>query len=505
MSFAPSEPEPATTGGTSKPSAKTIVIAESALGSQPGEIKVSSFGDYELLDEIARGGMGVVYKARQISLNRLVALKMILAGEFASEAQIKRFGLETEAASQLSHPNIVRLFEVGSHHDQRYFSMEYIEGRSLRELEAQGRWQTGDGKELAAVLAKVARAVQFAHEHGILHRDLKPANILISADGEPHVLDFGVARRIGADSSLTMEGAVVGTPSFMAPEQAAGETKGLGTAADIYSLGAILYFLIAGRPPFVATSTLDTLVQVLEGEVIVPRVINPNVPPDLERICLCCLEKSPENRYQSAANLAEDLERFCRDEPVQARPPGLRSLLIHWLRRQPALVSRLLGVGICILIAQLTFHYHPTVSLIQHTQIVSALGIWILLSIICQWCLEYQPWQSFMPFVWIAVDTLCLSATLWLDEAMPGPLVIGFPVLVAASGLWFRAPVVALATLLSVIGYSGLLLANYWRQGRLEQLNWHIAFLVLLVLAGCSVAYQVHRVRALSRYYGHGR
>ena len=183
-----------------------------------------------------------------------------------------------------------------------YFSMQYIEGRSLAQMEAEGNSRVGAGKEAAQLLAKVARAVQFAHERGILHRDLKPANILIDAEGEPHVSDFGVARRIGADSSLTMEGAVVGTPSFMAPEQAAGQTKELGAAADIYSLGAILYFLLTGRPPFVAASPLDTLVQVLEGEVIVPRVINPLVARDLERICLCCLEKSPESRYAAAGH-----------------------------------------------------------------------------------------------------------------------------------------------------------------------------------------------------------
>ena len=482
-------------------SGETIVITEEALKPPTVEPKGRRFADYELLEEIAHGGMGVVYKARQISLNRLVALKMILTGQLASEAEVKRFHTEAEAAANLNHPNIVGIYEVGVHEGQHYFSMQYIQGRSLAQLGAEGPWAAGGGKEAAQLMAKIARAVQYAHERRILHRDLKPANILIAADGQPHVLDFGLARRIGADSSLTMEGAVLGTPSFMAPEQAAGKTKELGAAADIYGLGAILYFLLTGRPPFVAASPLDTLAQVLEGEVIVPRVINPRVARALERICLRCLEKSPESRYATAGALAEDLERFVRDEPVQARPPGLRSLLLHWMRQQPALVSRLIGLGICIVIAQMTFHYHPTLSLAEHTRIVSALGIWALLSVICQWALEQERWSKFVPFIWATVDAVCLTAILWLDEAMPGPLTGCFPVLVAQSGLWFRAPLVAVTTLLAMLGYTFLVFDDFFRHHRLEHVNWHVAFLVLLVLTGCAVAYQVHRVRALSRFY----
>jgi eukaryotic-like serine/threonine-protein kinase len=480
---------------------KTIVISEAALTPPMAETKVFSFGDYELLGEIAHGGMGIVYKARQISLDRLVALKMILAGQFASETEVKRFRAEAEAAANLNHPNIVGIYEVGVHEGQHYFSMQYIEGRSLAQLEAEGSSRTGAGKEAAQLLAKVARAVQYAHERGILHRDLKPANILIDAEGEPHVSDFGVARRMGADSSLTMEGAVVGTPSFMAPEQAAGKTKELAAAADIYSLGAILYFLLTGRPPFVAASTLDTLVQVLEGEVIVPRLINPLVARDLERICLCCLEKSPETRYAAATTLAEDLERFVRDEPVQARPPGLKPFLIHWMRRQPALVSRLIGLGICVTVAQVKFHYLPAVSLAEHARIMSTLGIWALLSVICQCVLERERWSKLVPFLWVAVDTVCLTAALWFTEDMPGPLLASFVVLVAMSGLWFRTPLVGLATSLAVLAYSFLVFDDFIRHHRLEHLNWHILFLVFLVLTGGAVAYQVHCVRALSRFY----
>ena len=494
--------EPGTVGAGQRQLGETEVIPKTALVPPKAEARVHYFGEYELVSEIAHGGMGVVYKARQSSLNRLVALKMILTGQLASEAEVRRFHTEAEAAAQLDHPNIVAIYEVGAHEGQHYFSMQYIEGRSLAQLAGEGPWGAGSGKEAARLVARVARAVQYAHERGILHRDLKPANILMDAEGEPHVSDFGLARRIGADSSLTMEGAVLGTPSFMAPEQAAGKTKALGAAADIYSLGAILYFLLTGRPPFAAASPLDTLVQVVEGEVIVPRVINSRVARDLERICLRCLEKAPERRYPMASHLAEDLERFVRDEPVQARPPGLRPFLVHWMRRQPALVSRLVGLGLSMAIAQVTFHYHPTVSLAYHTGIMSVLGIWALLSVVCQWGLEKERWSMLVPFLWAGVDTVCLTAFLWLDEATSGPLSASFPVLVALSGLWFRAPVVVLTTVLAALGYSFLVFDDFSRHHRLEQMNWHVAFLVLLVLSGCAVAYQVYRVRALSRFYG---
>ncbi|MFO0808107.1 MAG: serine/threonine-protein kinase [Gemmataceae bacterium] len=293
--------------------------------------------DYEHLAEIARGGMGVVYRAKQISLNRVVALKMILSGQLASEQDVARFRAEAEAAAGLDHPNILPVYEVGMHNGRPFFSMKYVEGGSF----------AGDRRPLrerVATLVKVARAVHFAHQNGILHRDLKPGNVLLDADGTPYVTDFGLAKRVEGESGLTQTGAVVGTPAYMPPEQAAA-TKKMTTAADVYALGAILYEMLTGRPPFIGASPLDTLRQVLEKE--------PDPPDgdrDLATVALKCLEKEPAKRYGSAEALADELEHWLRGEPVQARPAGRIERVRKWARRRPALAA-LIGLAACALVA----------------------------------------------------------------------------------------------------------------------------------------------------------
>ena len=297
------------------------------------------FGDYELETELARGGMGIVFRARQRSLNRVIALKMILAGQLASPADVQRFRAEAEAAANLDHPNIVPIYEVGEHDGRQYFTMKLVEGGSLAQSEII------ESRTAARLVATVAHAVHFAHQRGILHRDLKPANVLIDRDGIPYVTDFGLAKKTGGDSGLTHTGAVVGTPSYMSPEQARGE-KGLTVAADVYSLGAILYELLAGRPPFRSETVYETIKEVIEREPVHPRMVNPKVDADMSAIALKCLAKNPADRYTSAFGMAEDLGRWLAGEPTKARPPSLAGQAFRWLRRNATAAATVIATGI---------------------------------------------------------------------------------------------------------------------------------------------------------------
>jgi eukaryotic-like serine/threonine-protein kinase len=287
------------------------------------------FGNYELLEELGRGGMGVVYKARQINLNRIVALKVILQGGQASPEALARFEAEARAAARLDHPNIVPVYEVGDCEGQAYFSMKYIDGTTLAARVAEGPLAP---QQAAGYLATIARAVHYAHEHGILHRDLKPSNVLIDREGQPYVTDFGLAKQVQGDPSLTRTGAILGTPCYMSPEQAFGDQGAIGPASDVYSLGTILYELLTGRPPFRAASSTDTLLLVREQEPVPPRFLNPKVDPDLELICLQCLQKQPVLRYASAAQLADDLEAFRRGEQPSVRSSNLTYYVSRLMR-----------------------------------------------------------------------------------------------------------------------------------------------------------------------------
>jgi tRNA A-37 threonylcarbamoyl transferase component Bud32 len=309
--------------------------------------KVRYFGDYELLEEVARGGMGVVYKARQASLNRIVALKMIRSGELASEAEVKRFHIEAEAAANLQHPNIVAIHEVGMHDGRHYFTMDFVEGRNLA--------QVAGGEPMAAQRAAgyvktIAEAIHFAHQRGTLHRDLKPQNVLVDASDHVRITDFGLAKQAQRDSSLTESGVAMGSPSYMPPEQAQGRRDLVGPASDVYALGALLYELLTGRPPFLGDTPVATMAQVIEQEPDAPTKLNLNVPRDLETICLKCLEKSPERRYASARALGEELDRFLKGEPILARPASALRKAVSWARRHRTVMTAAVSAVILLLV-----------------------------------------------------------------------------------------------------------------------------------------------------------
>jgi WD40 repeat protein len=320
--------------------------------SEPARVRY--FGDYEITRELARGGMGVVFQARQVSLNRVVALKMILAGQLANETDVKRFYTEAEAAANLDHPGIVPIFEVGQYEGQHYFSMGFVEGQSLSQRLAEGPLPA---REAADLIRRVSQAIEYAHQRGVIHRDLKPANVLLDKNGNPRVTDFGLAKKLEGDSGLTGSGQIMGTPSYMPPEQAGGKRGDVGPAADVYALGATLYCLVTGRPPFQAATAMDTVIQVIGEEPVPPRRLNPSVPRDLETIVLKCLEKEPGKRYSSAAGLDGDLRRFLDGEPILARPVGPVERTWRWCRRNPVVADLAGGIALALVLGTVVATY----------------------------------------------------------------------------------------------------------------------------------------------------
>jgi WD40 repeat protein len=324
-----------------RPDAPTLGASDTS----PPRAAPAGVPGYEILGELGRGGMGVVYKAYQPSLKRFVALKMVLAGQHADPTDLVRFRQEATMVARLQHPNIVQIYEVGEHDGLSYLALEFVEGGTLAKKTA-GLPQTP--REAARKVELLARAVEYAHQRGVLHRDLKPGNVLLTPDGAPKLTDFGLARELGGEG-MTVSGTVVGTPGYLAPEQAEGGKAALGAATDVYALGAILYSLLTGRPPFQGASRLDTIRQTLEREPTRPGQLNPKVPRDLETITLKCLQKHPARRYASAAELADDLHRFLADEPIRARPVGRLERFGRWCKRHPG-VATLTGVAALLLL-----------------------------------------------------------------------------------------------------------------------------------------------------------
>jgi tRNA A-37 threonylcarbamoyl transferase component Bud32 len=465
---------------------------------------------YEVLGELGRGGMGVVYKARQVSLKRTVALKMVLASKHAGPEELARFRSEAEAVARLQHPNIVQIYEVGEEDGCPYFSLEFVGGGSLAQKLAGQRLPAG---QAAPLVETVARAVHAAHQRGIIHRDLKPGNVLLTADGIPKITDFGLAKNVEleapgapppegaaapASRPHTQTGAIMGTPSYMAPEQAGGKTREVGPAADVYALGAILYELLTGRPPFQAGTPLDTLLLVVSEEPVPPRRLDPRAPPDLETICLKCLEKEPARRYATARDLADDLERFRAGEPIVARPLGPLGRLLRWAGRQPAFATTLIALVIFYLnhLLILGLFQRPDEGGYFHWFVTGLLLIWAAGAGFFQWLSRRPRWAVPATFGWASMDVLLFT---WLLHNGYGPqsaLLAGYLVLVGGAALRFRIDLVWFITGLCMASYLGLVLyANHYRPRVAVQPYVAFIFLLFLGIMGLIFHLILRRVR----------
>ncbi|MFO0958351.1 MAG: serine/threonine-protein kinase [Isosphaeraceae bacterium] len=470
---------------------------DSSGPAHPGSLPVRGalIGEYELIGEIARGGMGVVFRARHRRLGRQVALKMILSGPFATPEEVRRFLAEAVAAASLEHDQIVTIYEVGQHLGYPYFTMKLVQGGSL--VEHLGRFQA-DPSSAARLVVPIARAVEYAHRQGFVHRDLKPGNILIDDRGMPHVIDFGLAKRVGGDRDpgLTQHGATVGTPSYMAPEQAGGRGADVSATADVYGLGAILYELLTGRPPFRARTVNETVMQVLEREPEPPRRINPAVPRALEMIVLKCLEKKPDRRYPSAEALAADLERYLRGEPVEAARIGPLGAIGRWARQNPDLMARGLGIGSVLLITQVNTLVIENLDVGLHLRLTITVAAWLLVTLLIGWFERRRRGSKRVRAWWVAADILFATIAMGLMKGANTPYVLGYSLLIATSGLWNSTRLVWLTTALSVAGYLAI------AYPRPEEPNHHPDIIAaLLLVTGLVVAQHVRRMRALSAFH----
>ncbi len=463
-------------------------------------------GRYEIIEELGRGGMGVVYKARQVDLDRVVALKMILAGSLASEEQHRRFQAEARVAARVQHPHVVQVYETGQANGLPYLVMQYVAGCSLADRLRDGPMPV---EEAVCCVAAVARAVADLHAHGIVHRDLKPSNILLDAQGHPYVTDFGLAKLVEGDSGVTQSGTILGTPEYMAPEQALGHAREVGPLADVYALGAILYALLSGQPPFRGTTMFETILAVQEGEPEPPRRLNPRIPRVLEQVVLQCLDKEPERRYPSAAALAEALESYLHGEAVPTRRAGLIERLRRWGRREPALASRLAALAMFSAVAQVNYVTIPELRpLTMRVQLL--LVAWAAVSWLCQQGLRRPAWAQWSAYAWSAADVLFLTVVQFITEARISPLIVGYPFLIACAGLWTQQRMVWVTTACTLLGYAWLMCFDLWSPPTADQaeglrypqpLHRHVIFLISLAVVGVVMAYQVQRVRALSHYY----
>ncbi|MFN3192503.1 MAG: serine/threonine protein kinase [Aureliella sp.] len=465
--------------------------SESSIASNPPQF----LGDYEILGEIDRGGMGVVYRARHQRLNRIVALKLIRSGSLASDEEVERFLSEAEAAAALSHPNIVPIYEVGQINGLVFYTMAYIEGDSLAQLVAKGSLQVD---EAIRILHRLCNAVEYAHRAGIYHRDLKPANVLINDEGQPVIIDFGLAKVASRDQSLTATGQILGTPAYMTPELASGRVKTIGPAADVYALGAILYFLCTGQPAFSGPTPFDVLLQVLDKRPPRPSKLNRNLTRDVDTICLKALEKEPAARYQTATELGHDLQKVLTGEPIDSPQESFTEKIAKWWQREPILVAHVMGIGITTLIVVGAYWLRGEYSQLFYYRL-GLLLVWLAASFFLQTWVDLAKWNHVAIFSWLAVDVFLFTTLISFAGPPRSMLLIGYPMMIVGSGLFYQRRFTVTKTVLSIIGF--FVLAWQFPKDDFVKPDFSAIFLTgLVVICLCTIT-MINRIRGLSRFY----
>ena len=447
-------------------------------------------GSYLLEEELGRGGMGIVYRARHQSLQATFALKLIRSSEWASDAEVHRFYREARAAARLQHPHIVRVHDAGEQDGVHYLVMQHILGGTLGQ---QLQRREFSAEEAAELMRKIALAVDYLHREGLVHRDLKPANILLDEFGTPYVTDFGLAKVFDQQESGTASGMIVGTPAYMAPEQAWGESGELTLACDIYSLGAVLYELLTGRPPYAEASPLDQLLRLRDSEPIPPRKIRRSVPGALEQICLRCLEKNPSQRYTTAADLAADLERFLEREPLRLPAIDAFSKLTRWVRREPALVARLIGFGVMAAIVTLA-EVLSSQRRAPYIPVMTVLTLWSLASLGLQRMLTHDVFPTLARSLWVVFDIVLFTAAVSFAEGPVESLMVGYSLLIVAASFWYQPRLVWMMTISAIIAYLVLLAL---RGDPTIPRHYPLIVVGELLVVGGIVASLVHQIRDL--------
>lgn len=452
-------------------------------------------GEYEILEEINRGGMGVVYKAKDQKLGRVVALKLIRSGELASAEEKQRFLSEAEAAASLTHPGIVPIYNVGTIHGLAFYTMAFIEGRSLAEVVEEGAM---DAEDALRVIHRLCAALEHAHRKGVFHRDLKPANVLIDSNGQPIIIDFGLAKMAHRDTSLTATGQILGTPAYIAPEHAMGQANQSGPVADVYATGAILYCLCTGRPPFVGPTPFDILVQVLDSYPPKPSKLNKRISKNVDHVCLRALAKEPAERYQSAPELADDLQRILTGVPLERVQENPLRRIHNWWRREPILVAHVAAIGVTTAIVAIAHYLRGEESTLFPYRMILLVS-WILASLGLQYWVHRAARRGAAVVTWLAVDVAIYTTLITFADPPRSMLMIGYPMMVVASSLFYQRRFVICMTSLCVFGF--LLLGWFFPLDDFVKPDFSAIFVTgLIVICLCMVA-MINRVRGMSRFY----